>query len=181
MFPFLNGWKTGFFVYTTGLWQTERGKKVNRKENGMLSFFPCSWRRRRELALGQGNFCLRKLWRREAIKSTLLLFSHGYISGMCSWPSWHATVRASTWHVWEPGNAKVVKEMTAYMHTQLGLMLAGFITSTSHSIITHMVRSCQRIRCALSVSSNPNTTRTVCLRVLSGSFAQTWLGCAVHH
>lgn len=72
-----------------------------------------------------------------------------------------------------------MKGITAYTYTQLGLMLAGFITCTRRSIITHTVRSCQSVGCVLSVSGNPNATLSVCLGALSGTFIQACMVCCI--
>lgn len=53
--PLLKGLESSLPCLRQGLWQTERGRKVNRKQNGVLSSCPdsCTQMRRRALASGQ--------------------------------------------------------------------------------------------------------------------------------
>lgn len=56
--PLLKGLESSLAGLRQGLWQTERGRKVNRKQNGVLSSCPDSctqMRRRRALASGQAQ------------------------------------------------------------------------------------------------------------------------------
>lgn len=65
--PLLKGLESSLACLRQRLWQTERGRKVNRKQNGVLSSCPDSctqMRRRRALASGQAQKARRSSTRR---------------------------------------------------------------------------------------------------------------------